>query len=116
MYFKLQMIVSVLLALTYPGGSSAAAATAAGKQGETALLFHGSASLQGLTFVGGEGKDRFSALVPLGIMFVFSATNVLFVAPGTIRMMWKLQLGMFDEMMAQAFSLMWDDADDDDDE
>lgn len=78
MYFKLQMVVSVLLALTYPGGDGA--------------LFHGSASVRGL--FDGDGKDRVTALLPLGMMFVFSAANVVFVAPRTIRMMWKLQLGM----------------------
>ncbi len=71
------MIVSILLALTYPGGH------------EKDALFPGSASVQGLF----DGGDRLTVLLPLTMMFVFSATNVLYVAPKTISTMWKLQLG-----------------------
>ena len=78
MYFKLQMVVSILLALTYPGGDRSAA------------LFHGSASMRGLV----DGGDYLTRLLPLSLMFLFSATNVLWVAPMTIKTMWKLHVGM----------------------
>ena len=78
MYFKLQMIVSVLLAISYPGGD--------GK----ADLFRGSASVRGLL----DGGDHLTVLLPLALMFLFSATNVLWVAPMTIKTMWKLHVGM----------------------
>lgn len=78
MYFKLQMVVSLLLALTYPGGDGSAA------------LFHGSASVRGLV----NGGDYLTVLLPLSMMFLFSATNVLWVAPMTIKTMWKLHVGM----------------------
>ena len=88
MYFKLQMIVSVLLALTYPGGSGKGA------------LFPGSASVQGL--FGGVEDHRLTVLLPLALMFAFSAVNVVYVAPQTIGTMWKLHLGMFNEEMMMA--------------
>ena len=72
------MVASVLLALTYPGRAGKAA------------LFHGSASVRGLV----DGGDHLTVLLPLMMMFLFSATNVLWVAPMTIKTMWKLQLGM----------------------
>ena len=78
MYFKLQMVVSVLLALTYPGSDGKAA------------LFHGSPSVRGLV----DGGDYLTVLLPLTMMFLFSATNVLWVAPETIASMWKLQVGV----------------------
>ena len=71
------MVVSVLLALTYPGEDGKAA------------FFHGSASVRGLV----DGGDYLTVLLPLTMMFLFSATNVLWVAPMTISSMWKLQLG-----------------------
>lgn len=71
------MIVGVLLALTYPGGGEGA-------------LFRGSASVQGLCNKG----DRLAVLLlPLTMVFVFSATNVFVVAPKTISLQWKLQVG-----------------------
>ena len=81
MYFKLQMIVSILLALTYPGGNGKGA------------LFPGSASVQGVF----GADDRLTVSLPLALMFAFSAANVVYVAPNTISTMWKLHLGMFDE-------------------
>ena len=81
MYFKLQMLVTLLLAFTYPGGAGKSA------------LFHGSASLKGLIYE----ADFSTTLLPLTMMFVFSATNVLFVAPRTISTMWKLHVGMCDK-------------------
>ena len=81
MYFKLQMVVSVLLALTYPGGDGKAA------------LFHGSASVCGLV----DGGDHLTVLLPLTMMFLFSATNVLWVAPMTIKTMWKLHVGTVED-------------------
>lgn len=81
MYFKLQMITSLLLALTYPGGAIT----------ETSNLFPGSASLKGLL----DGGEHLTVLLPLTLMFVFPAINVLVLAPKTIGLMWKLQIGMF---------------------
>ena len=81
MYFKMQMIFSILLALTYPGGS------------DKAGLFPGSASVQGVFGT----DDRWTVSLPLALMFAFSAANVVYVAPGTISSMWKLQVGAFDE-------------------
>lgn len=72
MYFKLQLIVSVLLVLTYPGNGDD-------------VPFRGSASVQGLFDTG----DRLTVMLPLTMMFVFSAANVFVVAPKTIRTMWK---------------------------
>ena len=79
MYFKLQMIVSILLALTYPGGHA-----------KEATLFSGAASLAGVV----DKDHRLTVLLPLTMMFIFSATNVVFVAPKTISTMWKLHVGM----------------------
>lgn len=76
MYFKLQMVVSVLLALTYPGRGEAA-------------LFRGSASLQG---VFDEG-DRLTVMLPLTMMIVSSAINAFVLVPTTIRIMWKMHVG-----------------------
>lgn len=79
MYFKLQMIVSVLLALTYPGGVGDAA------------FFRGSASVQGLL-----DKDvRLTVLLPLASMFVFSVSNAFFWVPKTTSIMRKLHVGTF---------------------
>ncbi|CAF9927165.1 MAG: hypothetical protein ALECFALPRED_003638 [Alectoria fallacina] len=75
MYFKLQMVVSVLLALTYPG------------HGE-ATLFRGSTSLQG---VFDEG-NCLTVMLPLMMMIVSSATNAFVLVPTTIRIMWKMHV------------------------
>ena len=77
MYFRMQMLVSVLLVLTYPGG------------GGKGALFHGSASIQGVF----DEDDRSSVLLPLMAMFVFSGTNVLLVAPKTIGFQHKVAAG-----------------------
>lgn len=84
MYFKLHVIVSVLLALTYPGGS--------GSGGDAACFFRGSASsLQGVF----DEDVRPSVLVPLGLMFVFSVSNAFVWVPRTTSVMRKLHVGMF---------------------
>ena len=77
MYFRMQLLVSVLLALTYPGG------------GGKGALFHGSASVQGVF----DKDEGLSVLLPLMAMFVFSGTNVLFVAPWTISFQRKVAAG-----------------------
>ncbi|MDI1492726.1 MAG: hypothetical protein OHK93_004508 [Ramalina farinacea] len=92
------MIVSILLALTYPGG----------RQGDT--LFPGSASVQGLF----DGGDRLTILLPLTMMFVFSATNVMYVAPKTISTMWKLQLGALAACLGPELRTLEVHADDED--
>ena len=74
----MQLLVSVLLALTYPGDG-----------GKGALFFHGSASVQGVF----DKDERLSVLWPLMAMFVFSGTNVLFVAPRTISFQHKVAAG-----------------------
>lgn len=77
MYSKMQMIGSVLLALTYPGG------------GGEAALFRGSASVPGLIYE----ADRQTVTLPLTMMFVSSALNALVVIPKTVNIMWKVHVG-----------------------
>ena len=77
MYSKMQMIASVLLALTYPGG------------GGKAALSRGSASVPGLIYE----SDRSTVMLPLTTMVVVSAANALFVIPKTVSIMWKLHVG-----------------------
>ncbi len=77
MYSKMQMIASVLLALTYPGSAGKAA------------LSRGSVSVQGLIYE----SDRSTVMLPLTIMVVVSAANALFVIPKTVSTMWKLHVG-----------------------
>ena len=71
MYSKMQMIGSVLLALTYPGGAG------------------GSASVRGLVYE----ADRQTVMLPLTMMVVSSAVNALVVIPKTVNIMWKLHVG-----------------------
>lgn len=79
MYFKLQMIASLLLALTYPGG------------GAEDAPFRGSASAQGLL----DADNRSTVLLPLATMVVLSTANALAVVPKTISLMWKLHVGTY---------------------
>ncbi|KAL9068085.1 MAG: hypothetical protein Q9161_006438 [Pseudevernia consocians] len=70
MYSKMQMIGSVLLALTYPGVGG------------------GSASVRGLVYE----ADRQTVMLPLTMMVVSSAVNALVVIPKTVNIMWKLHV------------------------
>ena len=73
----MQLLVSVLLVVTYPGGSGKGA------------VFRGSGSLQGVF----EKGDRLSVLVPLMGMVVFSGMNVVFVGPRTIALQYRVVAG-----------------------
>lgn len=77
MYSKMQMIASVLLALTYPG------------DGGRLALSRGSTSVQGLIYE----SDRSTVMLPLTMMVLVSAANALFVIPKTVSTMWKLHVG-----------------------
>ena len=77
MYFKMHMIVTVLLALTYPRAGQAA-------------LVPGSASIvQGQP----DGSDRLTVMLSFTAMFVFSAANAFVFVPGATSTMWKLHRG-----------------------
>ncbi|KAF6231738.1 hypothetical protein HO173_010040 [Letharia columbiana] len=73
MYFKMHMIVTMLLALTYPGA------------GKTAP-FPGSNSVQGQP----DGGDRLTVMLSFTAMFVFSAANAFIFVPKATSTMWKL--------------------------
>lgn len=91
MYFELQMVASLLLALTYPGG---------GIGGGTGALFRGAASARGVL----ETEDRWAVLLPLGTMLVLSTANEMVVVPKTISLMWKLHVGTFFDKMGSVMS------------
>lgn len=88
MYFKLQMIASLLLALTYPGG------------GAEDAPFRGSASAQGLL----DADNRSTVLLPLATMVVLSTANALAVVPKTISLMWKLHVETVREEKARGIT------------
>lgn len=82
MYFKLQLITSILLALTFSNTI---------KTGHLKTTpSSGSASLAGVF----EPQNRQTVMAPLLMMTLFAASNVFYWTPKATSVMFKIQVGM----------------------